>query len=78
MATGIGETLHRSPRNPESFRTNRRAFRLVPADGGLLVLTIIWGGGISRIFLSDMTSVAASIQLPQDEQDTHVFLLALH
>ena len=37
MATGMGETLHRSPRNAESFRIKRRAFRLVPPDGGLLV-----------------------------------------
>ena len=34
----MGETLHRSPRNAESFRIKRRAFRLVPPDGGLLVL----------------------------------------
>ena len=37
MPTGMGETLHRSPRNAESFRIKRRAFRLVPPDGGLLV-----------------------------------------
>ena len=37
MATGMGETLHRSPRNAESFRIKRRAFRLVPPDGGLVV-----------------------------------------
>ena len=35
--TGLGETLHRSPRNAESFRIKRRAFRLVTPDGGLLV-----------------------------------------
>jgi len=40
VATGLGETLHRSPRNAESFRIKRRAFRLVPPDGGLLVLLI--------------------------------------
>ena len=39
MPTGMGETLHRSPRNAESFRIKRRAFRLVPPDGGLLVDT---------------------------------------
>ena len=37
MATGMGETLHRSPRNAESFRIKWRAFRLVPPDGGLHV-----------------------------------------
>ena len=37
MATGLGETLHRSPRNAESFLIKRQAFRLVPPDGGLLV-----------------------------------------
>ena len=37
MATAMGETLHRTPRNAESFRIKRRAFRLVPPDGGLLV-----------------------------------------
>ena len=39
MATGMDETLHRSPRNAESFRIKRLAFRLVPPDGGLLVST---------------------------------------
>ena len=34
---GIGETLHRFPRNAESFQIKRRAFRLVPPDGGFLV-----------------------------------------
>ena len=34
---GMGKTLHRSPLNAESFRIKRRAFRLVPPDGGLLV-----------------------------------------
>ena len=34
---GIGEMLQRSPRNAESFRIKRRAFRLFPPDGGLLV-----------------------------------------
>ena len=34
---GVGETLHRSPRNADSFRFKRRAFRLVPSYGGLLV-----------------------------------------
>ena len=37
MATGMGDTLHRSPRNAESFRIKQRAFHLVPPDGGLLV-----------------------------------------
>ena len=37
MATGMGETLHRSPRNAESFQIKRRAFHLVPPDGELLV-----------------------------------------
>ena len=37
MATGMGETLHRSPRNADSFRIKRRAFSLVPPDSGLLV-----------------------------------------
>ena len=37
MPTGMGEMLHRSPRNAESFRIKRRALRLVPPDGGLLV-----------------------------------------
>ena len=37
MATGMGERLHRSPRNTESFLMKRRAFRLVSPDGGLLV-----------------------------------------
>ena len=40
MATGMGETLHHSPRNAESFRIKRRAFRLIPPDGGLLVVDI--------------------------------------
>ena len=35
---GMDVTLHRSPRNPDSFRIKRRAFRLVPHDGGLLVI----------------------------------------
>ena len=34
---GMGETLHRSPRNAESFLIKRRAFCLVPPHGGLLV-----------------------------------------
>ena len=38
MATMMGETLHRSPRNAESFRIKRRTFRLVPLYGGLLVI----------------------------------------
>ena len=38
MATGMCETLYRSSRNAESFRIKRRAFRLVPPDGGLLVM----------------------------------------
>ena len=37
MAMGMGETIHRSPRNGESFRIKRRAFHLVPPNGGLLV-----------------------------------------
>ena len=37
VAAGLGETLHRSPRNAESIRIERRAFRPVPPDGGLLV-----------------------------------------
>ena len=37
VATGMGEMLHRSRRNAESFRIKRRAFRLVPSYGGLLV-----------------------------------------
>ena len=37
VVTGMGETLLCSPRNAESFRIKRRAFRLVPPDGGLLV-----------------------------------------
>ena len=41
MATGMGETLHRSSRNAESFQIKRRAFRLVPPDGGLLVKTAV-------------------------------------
>ena len=41
MATGMRETLHRSPRNAESFRVKWRAFRLVPPYGGLLVTRII-------------------------------------
>ena len=40
VATGTGElALHRSPRNADSFRIKRCAFRLVPPDGGLLVYT---------------------------------------
>ena len=37
MPTGMGETLHHSPRNAESFRIKRRAFRLVPPDRGFLL-----------------------------------------
>ena len=37
MARGMGKMLHRTPRNAASFRIRRRAFRLVPTDGGLLV-----------------------------------------
>ena len=37
MATGMGETLQRSPRNAESFRIKRCAFHLFPSHGGLLV-----------------------------------------
>ena len=37
MPMGMGETLHRSPRNAEGFLIKRRAFRPVPPDGGLLV-----------------------------------------
>ena len=37
VATGLGETLHCSSRNAESFLIKRRAFRLVLPDGGLLV-----------------------------------------
>ena len=36
----MGETLHRSPRNAENFRIKRRAVRLVPPDGGFLVLCL--------------------------------------
>ena len=42
VATALGETLHRSPRNAQSFRIKRRAFRLVPPDGGLLVGLFSW------------------------------------
>ena len=38
MAMGVGETLHRSRRNAESYRIKRRAFHLVPRYGGLLVI----------------------------------------
>ena len=39
MATGMSETLLRSPINAESFRIKRRAFRLLPPDvAGLLVI----------------------------------------
>ena len=37
VATGLGETLHCSPQNAESFRIKQRTFHLVPPDGGLLV-----------------------------------------
>ena len=37
MATGMGETLHCSPRKADSFLITWRAFRLVPPDGRLLV-----------------------------------------
>ena len=40
VATETGETLHRSPRNAESFQIEQRAFRLVPPDGGLLVFSL--------------------------------------
>ena len=43
VATWMGETLHLSPLNAESFRIKRRAFRLVSPDGGLLVKeTLYW------------------------------------
>ena len=40
MATGLGETLHHSSPNAESFRIKWHAFCLVPPDGGLLVITL--------------------------------------
>ena len=40
MAMGMGETLHRSPRNAESFRIKCCTFRLVLPDGGLLVAIV--------------------------------------
>ena len=36
----MGETLHGSPRKAE-FRIKRRAFCLVPPDGGLLVFVVV-------------------------------------
>ena len=42
VVTGMGKTLHHSPRNAESFQIKRGAFRLVPPDGGLLVFMQIW------------------------------------
>ena len=39
MPTGMGETLQSSPRHAQSFRIKRCAFRLVPPDGGLLVVS---------------------------------------
>ena len=41
VGTGLGETLHLSLRNADSFRIKRRAFRLLPPDDGLLVYTDI-------------------------------------
>ena len=41
VATGLGKTLHRSPRNAEGFRIKRRVFRLVQPDGGLLVVVVM-------------------------------------
>ena len=53
MATGMGETLHRSPRNAESFRIKRRAFRLVLPDGGLLVpITMTYSVSLIPIFFN--------------------------
>ena len=37
VAMGMGETLHRFPRNPDSFRIQRGTFRLVLPYGGLVV-----------------------------------------
>ena len=42
VATGLGEKLHRSSRNAESVRIKRRAFRVVPPDGRLLVELFGW------------------------------------
>ena len=53
MATGMGETLHRCPRNAESFRIKQRAFRLVPPDGGL----VVFGFDCSTHFGSTVISV---------------------
>ena len=50
MATGMGEILHRSPRNAESFRIKRRAFHLVPPDGELLVLCFRELDDVSFVF----------------------------
>ena len=41
VAMGLGETLHRSPRNAESFLIKRRAFCLVQPDGELLVIVLL-------------------------------------
>ena len=63
MATGMGETLHRSPRNAECFRIKRRAFRLVPPGGGLLVRFY------ANHFLPPIAVVAVVIRRPsQSEQ----------
>ena len=54
MATGLGETLHRSPRNAESFLIKRRAFRLVPPDDGLFVARWLgkWGSSGPPVVLA--------------------------
>ena len=41
VAMGMGETLHRFPRNAESFLIKRHAFCLVSIYGGLLVMRLL-------------------------------------